>query len=1654
MADDQAKFDLKIGLQVEGGDSAAQRIAALTKQIGGLERQASQMRGLANIPIQMQDLIRSSYKTAQGFGAARDQAKSLKPAITAIGEAIKKTGLSQDVLKGVGLDDASLRAAGKNAAGFRGLIENLAKARAKAISAGAEYSGKAESLAAERSLLTTNFNREQRLREEAAKKAVATDKATEAQKTQAAMAGARERIAVAKQAATSVSDAGTKDLTPRRFRAGGRFSESELAAQAKRLAPYEAEYQAIKDAQARKAAAAASAAAKPVAAAAPPATARGAISGLDGLAAAAKNASAALNAFAKSASSAGRSGKSNELVATRMMREMRGGFAKEYAMLHRSERRNEAQQFPKSPYAGGQMAAQPAAASKAYNQLSAAAQGASRSISGVVQEGDAITGQIKNVLGMAFGYQAIHAVASQLQQVFGHLQGGVIQFNSMLEQATVGFTTLFDNQRKQAEATNELLGEQKVGVDFISMGYNSAEEAAQGTINTIKQFANVTPFRFAELQEATLRMRAFGFDMSEILRENTEAQDKFSGGVVAVGNAVAALGGGADAFRRITYALGQMKQAGRVYQNDMMQLANAGIGGYKYIAEALMKEITTDQSGQRSKVIKGQERLYSELEKNAIETVRRLTTRGQISGEVASRAILAGLERDFGGGMMAQSKTFAGAFSTVADMSQSLVADAFRPLYNAIRDITYEFSQFLQNPKVAEAAKDFSRVVQGIVRALAPMGVLLMQIGQKIAADFGAAISSIGSKTSEAGKLVGGTFGAFMIGIRELIKLLDNDYARSVIAAAAVTKIAFAFGAANPFLSQLILIISAVGALKFAINENILGVGDAFRKIAGSLEPLIGTFRDKLLPTLTKIGESITVGFVAGLSATLIAIQPIISAFADALMTISDIFVGMDGPLRAIGFLLGVSLASKIIVGGVNLLTGALTRAAVQMALLKTNTGLAVTNMQKLAAFGNTLVGVGIVGTMGVQAAEGAGVLDEQQASIGQAIFSLVTFFGMLAMIIGPLIAFITKFAGAIGGLLARLGPVVGIIGRIVLAVGGFVATLLGVSTGVGVAVVAIGSLIAAILGFAIFSEKKPEDPTKPPVSRYDYTQGTVLQGSGYYKDPLMDRAIVDFRKMERESRYPRVIQNAKNEMKDLTNYQKLLINQQDAANTSTEKYNGLLNIAKQRVQDALGVLRKVAEAVLDDIMNPQFESPYAPDEGDLISYEKMLEMEQEMSFLTFENRQGINRSFGEYKDVLGSILPLSEDEVNSGEISLKMVRERLKIDKERRKEQERIKALAEAEYDLGLATLQQYDESIDPLTRAINLRSAQSKYEKDIADLRIQGLENLVDEAENSRDWDRVTAATKKRLEDWKAGQELILDEMRNMFEDYNRDIAWILENPSLSAEEKKTRIETRLEELKGELESKFGITLKMMDDKVGEMNSQMQLVMDAANMKGIDMNVTFADSLINNLETKGFKALTDYLMKKYRQVVDLMGKIKAAAADAAAAASEDNLLAQVRSKYLLGVQNAITALYRRGEASETINQVKAFKTLLLGKNTVADLQNAWNSQISPFLTGLGLKKADIGFARGGVMPARRLALVGEKGPELVLPQQSGLVLNNSISSRLLGMLTGKGGGGGNNVTINVNNPVIRNDNDIRKLAQEISRVQASQFRTEGGRL
>ena len=67
--------------------------------------------------------------------------------------------------------------------------------------------------------------------------------------------------------------------------------------------------------------------------------------------------------------------------------------------------------------------------------------------------------------------------------------------------------------------------------------------------------------------------------------------------------------------------------------------------------------------------------------------------------------------------------------------------------------------------------------------------------------------------------------------------------------------------------------------------------------------------------------------------------------------------------------------------------------------------------------------------------------------------------------------------------------------------------------------------------------------------------------------------------------------------------------------------------------------------------------------------------------------------------------------------------------------------------------------------------------------------------------------------------------------------------------------------------------------------------------------------------------------------------------------------------------------------------------------------------------------------FAEGGRPPVGMASLVGERGPEMFVPDSAGTIIPNN---RL--------GGRHTYITIEINNPVVRNDDDISKLAEEVS--------------
>ena len=519
----------------------------------------------------------------------------------------------------------------------------------------------------------------------------------------------------------------------------------------------------------------------------------------------------------------------------------------------------------------------------------------------------------------------------------------------------------------------------------------------------------------------------------------------------------------------------------------------------------------------------------------------------------------------------------------------------------------------------------------------------------------------------------------------------------------------------------------------------------------------------------------------------------------------------------------------------------------------------------------------------------------------------------------------------------------------------------------------------------------------------------------------------------------------------------------------SQERLNFLLDLAKLKYKGALDLLQELANSILNKILNPYVRiNPYTGLEQVGLQLQEVLEIQQEMSFAQFENASGTVRSFDEYREILEAILPLSEkdyelkeDGTRSDKISLKAVNERLKIEKQRRKELDLIRKAAEAEYDLSIEVLKQYDESIDPLERAVSLRNAQLKYQKDIADLEFQSLENIVDQAKVSAAWQRASEITKIKMRELQKGQELILNEMRRMFEQYEQDIANIMADPRLSEAQKKNAATERLKKLMSDLETQFGITEVMLTQEIQYFNKKIDDYIATLNLQGKNLDVSWGGKWAAKLEAGGFGVIKKYLNDTLKEIIRLMALI--GAATDAQTATEGDIVLKNRAHYLAIFREKLSYLLTRGLRQDAYLALARDINIAFAKEMnparLLELRNKISAQITRYegfanRPSPGADAPTLFRASGGMISGGRPYMVGEKGPELIIPKSQGLVLNNSVSSRLMAMMTGRSAGGGNNVIINVNNPTIRSDNDIRKLADQITRAQVSAFRTSGGRL
>lgn len=176
-----------------------------------------------------------------------------------------------------------------------------------------------------------------------------------------------------------------------------------------------------------------------------------------------------------------------------------------------------------------------------------------------------------------------------------------------------------------------------------------SEEAALQMMEQLADFAAHTPFELSGLQTATRQLLAYGFTADEVVPMLT-----------AVGDATAALGTGQAGIEAVTRALGQMKTRGKASAEEMLQLTEAGIPAWEYLARA----IGTDTAG-------------------AMEAV----SAGAVDADTAIAALTKGMEEDFGGMMESQSKTVAGLMSNLSDaIQQPLMELRNSDAYDAFAD--------------------------------------------------------------------------------------------------------------------------------------------------------------------------------------------------------------------------------------------------------------------------------------------------------------------------------------------------------------------------------------------------------------------------------------------------------------------------------------------------------------------------------------------------------------------------------------------------------------------------------------------------------------------------------------------------------------------------------------------------------------------------------------------------------------------------------------------------------------------------------------------------------------------------------------------------------------------------------------------------------
>jgi tape measure domain-containing protein len=297
-----------------------------------------------------------------------------------------------------------------------------------------------------------------------------------------------------------------------------------------------------------------------------------------------------------------------------------------------------------------------------------------------------------------------------------------IDFNAMMEQSEIAWTTLL----------------------------GSADEAKK-TINDLVELGAKTPFEFEGLDKSAKLLNMAGFE-GEKLKET----------LIAVGDAVSAVGGGQEELEGVSMALFQMSAKGKASAEEMNQLAERGIPAWEILSETMGKPIPE---------------------------LMKMSEQGKLMADQVIPALVKGMGERFGGAMEKQSQTFNGLMSTLKDNLKSFTAMITSDLFEKIKSFLPPIIDFIN--QISDAFKNAGW--KGVIQEILPpqvassitqnLGILkqiisdFVTFGKNIWKQYGDEISATAKATWEAvSQTIKGLLEIIRGVIKTVLSLISGDW--------------------------------------------------------------------------------------------------------------------------------------------------------------------------------------------------------------------------------------------------------------------------------------------------------------------------------------------------------------------------------------------------------------------------------------------------------------------------------------------------------------------------------------------------------------------------------------------------------------------------------------------------------------------------------------------------------------------------------------------------------------------------------------------------------------------------------------------------------------------------------------------------------------